>query len=238
MSNVHIDAASAALAHLGDSDPLVAGTFYLLLVLSLTSWGLIVYKALQLWQASRANRAYSAQFWASPNALNYLMTPTPSHVAAPLAHLSAHGVEALRHFQAHGQGTGGMGPLGDTLTRALRQSIQNQLTHYEAGLGVLATIGNTAPFIGLFGTVVGMMTTLQRITASGTTDLSVVAGPIGEALLATAAGIACAVPAVVAYNSFVRRLKVFTNVLDSFAYDLLAHLSSSAAVARRAGEDK
>ncbi|MDH5302214.1 MAG: MotA/TolQ/ExbB proton channel family protein, partial [Gammaproteobacteria bacterium] len=95
---------------------------------------------------------------------------------------------------------------------------------------ILATIGNTAPFIGLFGTVVGMMTTLQSITAAGTTDLNVVAGPIGEALIATAAGIACAIPAVVAYNSFLRHLRVFTTSLDSFAYDSLMHLASEEAM--------
>jgi biopolymer transport protein ExbB len=96
----------------------------------------------------------------------------------------------------------------------------------EAGLGVLATIGNTAPFIGLFGTVIGIMSALKGISRTGSAGLDVVAGPIGEALIATAAGIACAVPAVVGYNTFVRRIRVFSNTMETFAYDLVSRISA------------
>lgn len=220
-----------SLYDLGHSDPIVMGVLYVLLAISLLTWVMIVYKALEMSRASRANTEFAKQFWDSKDAVQWLIHSSPT-LSGPLAKLTASGLEALRHYHSHShQGAAGMvGNLPDTLTRSLRQSIQDQLTHYEAGLGTLATIGNTAPFIGLFGTVIGMMAALQSISASGSTELSVVAGPIGEALIATAAGIGCAVPAVVAYNSFLRRLKVFSNTLDSFAYDLLAHLASERAM--------
>jgi biopolymer transport protein ExbB len=91
----------------------------------------------------------------------------------------------------------------------------------EAGLVVLASIGSTAPFVGLLGTVWGIMHALTDISKLGTASLEVVAGPIGEALVATAIGIAVAVPAVLAYNFFLRRLKTSSNNLDDFAEDLI-----------------
>ena len=148
------------------------------------------------------------------------------------------GVTALKHYQTHQGGSAGrVGNLAEALTRGLRQSIQDQMMHFERGLGILATIGNTAPFIGLFGTVVGIMAALRGIADIGAADVSVVAGPIGEALVATAAGIACAIPAVVGYNSFVRRLKVLGNSLDSFGYDLLGRLSSEQTIREISAHD-
>jgi biopolymer transport protein ExbB len=188
------------------------------------SWFLMAYKTIQLWRARRANIMYAKRFWDTTD-LTKLKDDLDSNAACPLAHLTESGLEALKHYQIHRMSTTGEGGnLAEALTRALRQAIQDQVTHFEAGLGVLATIGNTAAFIGLFGTVIGIMSALKGISLSGGTGLDVVAGPISEALIATGAGIACAVPAVVGYNIFVRRVRVFTNTLDGFAYDLLARL--------------
>lgn len=224
------ETSNSLLAAASSNDPIVQGVLYTLLALSLITWFLIVYKALELWRARRANAEYAQQFWVSSNAIAYLQE-TAAQQTNPLAQLAASGWKALEHYASHQGGAAQVGSnLVDTLTRALRQTIQDQTTHFEAGLGTLATIGNTAPFIGLFGTVIGIMSALQSIAASGSADLQVVAGPIGEALIATAAGIACAVPAVVGYNSFLRRLKVMGNTLDSFAFDVLGHLASERAV--------
>ncbi len=228
--------------HLGSADPMVSGVLYLLLILSLLTWFLIIYKGSELWRARRANDEYAKQFWESADAVQFLKKSAASHSACPLARLTKTGVEAVEHYQSHytdpSDAAKHINNITDTLTRALRQAIQDQITHFEAGLGILATIGNTAPFVGLFGTVIGIMSALEGIAGSGSADLNVVAGPIGEALVATAAGIACAVPAVVAYNSFLRRMKVFSNTLDSFAYDLLSHLASERAVRALATEEK
>lgn len=214
------------LHDLGSADPIVIGTLYLLLGLSVLTWFLIAYKALELWRATRANEAYLKEFWGK-KALADLNHRGTSTLAGPLAQLTASGLEALsRHEAYHLHAEGVAGNLTDTLTRALRQTIQDQTTRFEAGLGILATVGNTAPFIGLFGTVIGIMSALKGISTTGAAGIDVVAGPIGEALIATAAGIACAVPAVVGYNTFVRRLKVFGNTLESFAYDLLARMTA------------
>ncbi|SJM96305.1 Biopolymer transport protein ExbB (fragment) [Crenothrix polyspora] len=97
----------------------------------------------------------------------------------------------------------------------------------ESGLTMLASISSTAPFVGLFGTVLGIMHAMHQITASGSTSLDVVAGPIGDALIATAVGIAVAVPAVLAYNFFVRRAKLHRVGLENFVVSFMhAALSS------------
>ena len=103
----------------------------------------------------------------------------------------------------------------------LRQQVQNIQRYQERGLAELATIGSTAPFIGLFGTVWGIMHALQDIGKSGSASLDVVAGPIGEALIATAIGIATALPAVLAYNYFLRRLRLSITELENFAHDFM-----------------
>lgn len=220
----------SVLAALQGNDPVVVGVLYTLLLLSVATWAIIIYKAVEVWRTRRAGAAYARAFWASQDAMEFLSTQAVSSVD-PMTSIAGRGVMALRHYAAHqGAVPNVAGSLTEILTRALRQAIQDQQTHFETGLGMLATVGNTAPFIGLFGTVVGIMSALQEIAASGSADLQVVSGPIGEALIATAAGIACAVPAVVAYNSFLRRLRVMNNDWDSFAYDVLAHLASERAL--------
>jgi biopolymer transport protein ExbB len=214
------------LQDLNSADPIVMGTLYLLVLLSVVTWFLIAFKALEWWRAQRLNQAYIKRFW-ELNDVASLNNGTKPQAFGPLAHLTASGLEALRRHEGyHARAEGVAGNLTDSLTRGLRQTIQDQLTRFESGLGVLATIGNTAPFIGLFGTVIGIMSALKGISRTGAAGLDVVAGPIGEALIATAAGIACAVPAVVGYNTFVRRTKVLGNTMENFAYDLLARITA------------
>jgi biopolymer transport protein ExbB len=109
----------------------------------------------------------------------------------------------------------------DVLERGLRQQIQRERRSIESGLAVLASIGSSSPFVGLFGTVLGIIHALSRISSLGSASLDVVAGPIGEALVATGIGIAVAVPAVLAYNVFVRRLKLIVGDLEDRASSLV-----------------
>ena len=220
----------SVLAALHGGDPIVIGVLYTLLLLSVITWFIIIYKAVEVWRTRRASAAFAREFWHSDDAVAFLQR-TADQPASPLAYIAAGGHKALHHYLAHqGALINVAGNVAEILTRALRQSIQDQQTHFETGLGTLATVGNTAPFIGLFGTVIGIMSALHGIAAAGSADLQVVAGPIGEALVATAAGIGCAVPAVVGYNSFLRRLRIMHNEWDSFAYDVLAHLASERAL--------
>jgi len=114
-----------------------------------------------------------------------------------------------------------MGMPQELLERTLRQQLQNIQRYHERGLAELATIGATAPFVGLFGTVWGIMHALTEIGKSGSASLDIVAGPIGEALITTAIGIATALPAVLAYNLFLRRLRVHITELENFAHDFI-----------------
>lgn len=107
------------------------------------------------------------------------------------------------------------------LEQALRESTLNEQRRMESGLTMLASIGSTAPFVGLFGTVLGIMHAMHDISASGMASLDVVAGPIGDALIATAIGIAVAVPAVLAYNFFLRRAKHHRTALEHFVEGFL-----------------
>jgi biopolymer transport protein ExbB len=114
------------------------------------------------------------------------------------------------------------GNSAELLEQSLRVQMQQEQHSMESGLTLLASIGSTAPFVGLFGTVLGIMHAMHEITASGSTSLDVVAGPIGDALVATAVGIAVAVPAVLAYNFFLRRVKIQRASLENFIASFLS----------------
>lgn len=113
--------------------------------------------------------------------------------------------------------------LKEILERELRKQVQQMTRRRERGLAELASIGSTAPFMGLFGTVWGIMNALKTITASGQASIDVVAGPIGEALIATAVGIATAIPAVLTYNYFLRYQREYVTDLNGFLDDFLRH---------------
>jgi biopolymer transport protein ExbB len=114
------------------------------------------------------------------------------------------------------------GGVSEYLTRLLRNGIDQEAARIEHGLTLLASAGSTAPFIGLFGTVLGIYHALVQIGVSGQGSLSKVAGPVGESLLMTALGLAVAIPAVLAYNAFSRRNRLWLARLDNFAHDLYA----------------
>jgi biopolymer transport protein ExbB len=114
------------------------------------------------------------------------------------------------------------GGTGELLTRALRNSLDQEAAKIENGLTVIASAGSAAPYIGLFGTVWGIYHALIQIGISGQGTLDKVAGPVGEALIMTALGLAVAIPAVLAFNAFARRNRVWMTQLDSFAHDLYA----------------
>ena len=216
--------ANGWLPDLQHASPLVLGVLYLLSALSLLTWFFIVFKGMEFWRAQRANKSYARRFWDVAN-LAAAAGRSDGDWSGQFARLTSSGLQALERYHTHqGVALGKEGDPTETITRALRQTIQDSMTKLETGLGLLATIGNTAPFIGLFGTVVGIMSALRGISQAGAAGLDVVAGPIGEALIATAVGLACAIPAVVAYNSFVRRLRVLGNSMDGFAHDLLARI--------------
>jgi biopolymer transport protein ExbB len=201
------------------TSPVVQAVLFILIGGSIATWTIILVKSIQVWLIRRQNVKFRAAFWGAKN-------------LQEAAHLSDHGGPAYRVAQVGFSALKEIdldsaddllhsGDRQDVLERALRQQIQKERVLRESGLVVLASIGSTAPFVGLFGTVWGIMHALTDITKLGSASLEVVAGPIGEALIATAIGIGVAVPAVLAYNFFLRRLKTSSNNLDDFAADLI-----------------
>ena len=199
---------------------IVPATLWALVAFSITTWTIILVKAVQHVRLSSHNRRFTKAFWAAPNL--QAAADLAQVQKGPAARLSAAGLEVLRDEDSEsGTDLEHTGDRQDLLERALRQQIHKERRDLEIGLSVLASIGSTSPFVGLFGTVWGIMHALTDISKSGSASLDVVAGPIGEALIATGVGIAVAMPAVLAYNVFVRRLKVVAADLDDFATDFI-----------------
>ncbi len=201
------------------SSDIVQLTLYLLIAFSIITWALIIYKIWIIFAINRGGQNYSQQFWAA----NDLDTAAKlDQESSALGRIAGAGFKTLQSIQSqHASMLQLSGDIQSVLERSLRQQISKERKTLEQGLSMLASIGSTAPFVGLFGTVWGIMHALQSISHAKSASLDVVAGPIGEALIATAIGIAVAIPAVLAYNFFLRRIKLAEAELEYFADDLL-----------------
>ncbi len=201
------------------NSPIVSLTLLLLVLLSIVTWSIALYKLYRHVESRRANREFIAEFWAAID-----ISSAEGHAQnAPgdAAHLARAGFAEMKLMQGQPQDLLHAGTPSEVLQRQLKQQVLNIQRYHERGLAELATIASTAPFVGLFGTVWGIMHALENIGQSGAASLAVVAAPIGEALIATAIGIATALPAVLFYNYFLRRLKLRVTELENFANDFL-----------------
>lgn len=202
----------------------------LLLTMSLASWMVILIKALGLRQIAREARA-TENFWQASDFADGL-NQLGGDASNPFRQLAIQGREADAHLQARSSNPRLNDSLdrNDWVTRCLRNAIDDATARLQSGLAVLASVGSTAPFVGLFGTVWGIYHALLAIGASGQSTIDKVAGPIGEALIMTALGLAVAIPAVLGYNALVRGNKGVLARLNRFAYDLHALLLTGARV--------
>jgi len=201
---------------------IIDATLYTLLIFSVTTWTIIFFKIWQFFYNRRCNERFESAFWQLPDLKQVKMLPTELAKGSQ-ARLAYEGLAWLEeHQQSAGKTLKHSGDSAELLEQALRVSVQQEQHTMESGLTLLASIGSTAPFVGLFGTVLGIMNAMHDITESGSTSLDVVAGPIGDALVATAIGIAVAVPAVLAYNFFLRRMKVQRTRLENFVASFLS----------------
>jgi len=201
------------------SFPAVELTLWSLAGFSVATWGLIAVKAVQHARVKSGNKRYAKAFGASAN---LQAASEINNADSPVSRLAAAGFNVLRSAGTpHEQDLEHSWDRHELLERNLRQHIQKEKRGLEAGLAVLASVGSTAPFVGLFGTVWGIMSAMKDISRLGTASIDVVAGPIGEALIATGIGIAVAIPAVLSYNYFVRKLKTVNADLDDFAHDFI-----------------
>ena len=208
---------------LTQADALGKTVLLLLLALSVASWYLIVTKTLANVLARQRAEGFLKQFWAADSLQQIrtaLLQQPRDQAFAELAHDA---LEAASDSEKHGmQKLAAAGGLGEFLTRLLRNGIDQEAARVEHGLTLLASAGSAAPYIGLFGTVWGIYHALVNIGLSGQGTLDKVSGPVGEALIMTALGLAVAIPAVLAYNAFNRRNRMWLAKLDAFAHDLYA----------------
>ena len=192
---------------------IVKATFGLLLLGSVITWALVLIKGRQRWVTGVRDRRF---FGAIPTPLSLSSLETLDAHRGSAWRVARSGLTALAE-RGRPDDEDGDKTYRETVRLGLQAQIESERHASESGLVVLASIGSTAPFVGLFGTVWGIIHALRAIGSSGSASLEVVAGPIGEALVATAIGIAVAVPAVLAYNFFLRRLKVQSSELAQLA---------------------
>ncbi|MCA3237162.1 MAG: MotA/TolQ/ExbB proton channel family protein [Curvibacter sp.] len=209
-------------------DWVTRGVAVLLLGMSLATWMVILVKAMDIVRY-RKLAGQAEGFWHSADlaeGLNRLGPPEDN----PFRSLAEEGRESVAHHSKMRAHLHDSLDVSDWVTRCLRNSIEHTTARLQSGLAVLASVGSTAPFVGLFGTVWGIYHALLSIGAAGQATIDKVAGPIGEALIMTALGLAVAIPAVLGYNTLVRGNKAILGALNSFAHDLHAFFVTGARV--------
>lgn len=217
-----------SLAFITQGGPVSIAVALLLLAMSLASWYLIFVKSYQAMTLRRSVSRFIEVFWQSPSLESALNIKTGN----PVSRLATQAVEAAEHHQQHASKR-----LADAcshdefIARAMRRVISRETAQLESGLSVLASVGSVAPFVGLFGTVWGIYHALASISVSGQATLDKVSGPVGEALIMTAFGLAVAIPAVLAYNALVRSNRNLVGQLENFAHDLHILLTTGAPLA-------
>jgi biopolymer transport protein ExbB len=214
-------------AFLAQSDAVGRSALAVLLLMSLASWYLIISKSIHAILVGRGGEAFLQGFWGAPDLETAAGQLKGRDLTDPFSIVAAQGLRAARHHAAHGASRlDEAGSAHEFLTRAMRRAIAEQNLRAESGLTVLASVGATAPFVGLFGTVWGVYNALASIGMTGQGTLDKVAGPVGEALIMTALGLVVAIPAVLAYNGFARSNRLRSVMLDAFAHDLFALLTT------------
>jgi len=230
------------LANVWEQGDLVTrGILMALLAMSVLSWLVIVVK---LWRAASLSRIVergAVPFWRAASfdaGVAQLADAAPSPERNPLLALAQAGREAAAHHgAAHAQLHQRIG-MSDWITRQLKNTLDEWVARLQGGLAVLASIGSTAPFVGLFGTVWGIYHALLVIGETGQTSIGHVAGPVGESLIMTAFGLFVAIPAVLGYNALTRMNRAIVLKLNRFAHDLHAYFVTGAQLPSKGGANR
>jgi len=203
---------------LKNASPVVQGVMILLALMSIFGWYIIGYKVLYVRRAAAETEKFVDSFWRSRD-IEQIYKHAQSLRSSPVSSMFLAGYTELAKITGDGQG-GATGDL-ENVRRALRKAQGTETTKLESMISFLATTGSAAPFIGLFGTVWGIMNSFKEIGAMKSASIAVVAPGIAEALIATAIGLVAAIPAVMAYNYFVRRIRVLVSEMETFEQDYL-----------------
>ena len=199
------------------ASPIAKAVLVLLVIFSVVSWAIIFTKWMALRSAERATREFLSSF-RTRGKLSDVYMDSESIKQSPLARIFMAGYNEITNQM--GEGGGSIRSI-DALSRVLQSATIAEITEMEKSLTWLATTANASPFIGLFGTVVGIVIAFQGLTSATASSIQAVAPGIAEALIATAAGIAAAVPAAIFYNQFLNRIKTLTATMDRFSLELI-----------------
>ncbi len=202
------------------SDPIVKFTLFILVLFSIFSWAIIFFKARQINKAKKGSRHFLQAFETSYT-LDEVLAKNPAREGNPLSDIFAAGLsDVLRYRQASGKDPRSPKPHLETIKRIIFRKASDEIASLEQLTPFLATTASSCPFIGLFGTVWGILTAFWAIGKAGSTSLATVGPYIAEALIATAVGLAAAIPAVIAYNFFISKIKVLDKTIEDFSHDL------------------
>jgi biopolymer transport protein ExbB len=209
----HMNPVTYFFAH---TDALGATLFCLLVLMSLASWFCIAAKSLRFWRIARDGARFRQEFWRSP-----MPASQPGNPFSRLAEASISVHRNVRDTRSDGD---------ELLLRCMQRVVGEEGARLDNGQTLLASIAAVAPFVGLFGTVWGVQHALSAIGTAGAASLEQIAGPVGEALIMTALGLAVAIPAVLAYNMFSRSSQTLLAKLDGFAHELHHYLITGQAL--------
>lgn len=201
--------------------------FGILVLMALITWYLIIVKALVNFRQNCLSRNFLKRFWNSASLEQVDKDLHRFGAKDPFARLANQALHAADHYHRYAASNlSEVGTHAEFVTRSMRKVIDEETARVENGLTVLGSVGATAPFVGLFGTVWGVYHALVGIGLSDGVSINKIAGPVGEALIMTGLGLAVAIPAVLAFNAFVRRNRVTLSKLDAFAHDLFAFVTT------------
>ena len=204
------------------SGPVVQGVLVLLVLMSVYTWGIVINKWVQMRRARKESSRFSEVFWNSRN-LAQINDTSQKLQASPLASVFSAGHGELTQILKGAEGDSDGNDFGDlySVDRALKRAKAEEITKLEKGTTFLATTASAAPFIGLFGTVWGIMNAFIGLTGAKSTSIQAVAPGISEALIATAIGLAAAIPAAIFYNYYSQQIRVFSRSMDLFSAEFL-----------------
>jgi biopolymer transport protein TolQ len=214
------------LKYLSNMSPVILVVLSALVFFSIVSWAIIAYKLIQIRVVRKNSRIFLDFFWETKE-FSLINREISRFENSPLALLFKEGYRETEHFLAVDPGDEKAVGLSadfngiENITRSLRKISTQEVDKLERNIGFLATTGSTTPFIGLFGTVWGIMIAFRNIGLAGSTSLDIVAPGISEALVTTAIGLAVAIPAVIGYNYIQGRIRGQVSEIDNFSYDFL-----------------
>lgn len=204
---------------ISDAGPMAKLVLLFLVGASILCWAIIFSKWRILKRAALENTQFIDTFWQSKN-IDEVYEQSHKYPGSPIASVFKSGIKEYKHVSTNDLHSMGLGKV-ENIQRALSRASNTEIATLEKHINWLATTASAAPFVGLFGTVWGIMTSFQSIGASGSANLAVVAPGISEALITTATGIAAAIPAVIAYNHFAGQIKRISVDIDCFSQDFM-----------------